>query len=95
MALGEAQRAAGRMTGARETFALVDGQLRLLATQGENTDTERASSRLITAPMPNVRSTSCAAAGAQRPAFTPPTRWVGRSRAQAIPRRAWLGPARR
>ncbi|MDQ3769037.1 MAG: tetratricopeptide repeat protein, partial [Actinomycetota bacterium] len=42
IALGEAQRAAGRSASARETFALVDAQLRLLADQGENTDTERA-----------------------------------------------------
>ena len=42
IALGEAELAAGRTASARETFALVDVQRRLLAAQGQNTDLELA-----------------------------------------------------
>ncbi|MEJ7797804.1 MAG: hypothetical protein WKF42_04825 [Solirubrobacteraceae bacterium] len=42
IALGEAQQAAGRRADARETFALVDAQRRLLAASGVNTDVELA-----------------------------------------------------
>ncbi|MBA3745898.1 MAG: tetratricopeptide repeat protein [Solirubrobacterales bacterium] len=42
IALGETQMAAGRPTAARETFALVDAERRLLAANGVNTDVEIA-----------------------------------------------------
>ena len=42
IALGETQQAAGRRAAARETFALVDAQRRLLAADGVNTDVEIA-----------------------------------------------------
>jgi tetratricopeptide (TPR) repeat protein len=42
VALGEAQQAAGRSASARETFALVDAERRLLAANGINTDVEIA-----------------------------------------------------
>jgi tetratricopeptide (TPR) repeat protein len=42
IALGETQRAAGRRAAARETFALVDAERRLLAANGVNTDVEIA-----------------------------------------------------
>jgi tetratricopeptide (TPR) repeat protein len=42
IALGETQQAAGRRAGARETFALVDAERRLLAANGVNTDVEIA-----------------------------------------------------
>lgn len=42
IALGEAQQAAGRRADARETFALVDAERRLLAATGVNTDVEIA-----------------------------------------------------
>ena len=42
IALGEAQQAAGRRDDARETFALVDAERRLLAANGVNTDVEIA-----------------------------------------------------
>jgi len=42
IALGETQQAAGRHAGARETFALVDAERKLLAANGVNTDIEIA-----------------------------------------------------
>jgi tetratricopeptide (TPR) repeat protein len=42
IALGETQQAAGRRADARETFALVDAERRLLAANGVNTDVEIA-----------------------------------------------------
>jgi len=42
VALGEAQQAAGQSANARETFALVDAERRLLAANGINTDVEIA-----------------------------------------------------
>ena len=42
IALGEAQQAAGQLANARETFALVDAERRLLAANGINTDVEIA-----------------------------------------------------
>ncbi|HEV7807242.1 MAG TPA: hypothetical protein VGO80_15575, partial [Solirubrobacteraceae bacterium] len=42
IALGETQQAAGRRAQARETFALVDAERRLLAADGVNTDVEIA-----------------------------------------------------
>jgi tetratricopeptide (TPR) repeat protein len=42
IALGETQQAAGRRAEARETFALVDAERRLLAANGVNTDVEIA-----------------------------------------------------
>jgi len=42
IALGETQQAAGRRAAARETFALVDAERRLLAANGVNTDVEIA-----------------------------------------------------
>ncbi|MDX6680110.1 MAG: hypothetical protein QOG94_149, partial [Solirubrobacteraceae bacterium] len=42
IALGETQQAAGRTARARETFALVDAERRLLAANGVNTDVEIA-----------------------------------------------------
>jgi Flp pilus assembly protein TadD len=42
IALGETQQAAGRRADARETFALVDVERRLLAANGVNTDVEIA-----------------------------------------------------
>ena len=42
IALGEAQQAAGQPANARETFALVDAERRLLAADGINTDVEIA-----------------------------------------------------
>jgi hypothetical protein len=75
--LGEAQLAAGRREQARQTFALVGVERRLLARNGVNTDVELA---LFEAdhgsPRPPWRSPG--ARGPRRRACARPTRWAGR-----------------